>query len=356
MTMSSALRKLPTLWLDSRDRDRKNDVGAGAESSELPKNNSKSDLEIVMGELSRDTSLEGNEWRARTSNIQHEQERDIAVQSPRRYHRDREKLHSTARRTDTPACLTSCRLSSVHATYAEIGAARCIGDCGLLVFRLVILSVLGISAGVSFSVRDTVPISCLLTELFIWLHALHLLLIPFLLVTSLMAANIPSDESGEGQRPLGGSIWTVVSTASHVAHSFSQFELIRLFVLHSVPSLQPFKSATETNDIFSLRSIFAVQRYIMAGFSVTELLFSKAPHHFLHTAMVLVLSMCWEICMYLLRVLEKTVGVRVGLLIGSVALAVGLSALNVIAQRALEGYSSDPSLNDDGLRKIMDIV
>lgn len=355
MKMSSGLRKTPTVWLDSRDSkiDVGNEVG---ESSSSPENTSKSDLEVIMGNLSRDTSPERCERRSRRPAIRYQELLTNCAQSPKQYHRNREKSSNVATTTERVVDLASSDLSPMNVTFAEIGAARGIGGCGLLSLRLVFLSVLGISAGVAFSVRNSVPLASLLTEVFVWLHVLHLFLIPFLLLTSLMVLSLPVRESDNTGRPVTGSVWAVVNSAAHVLHIFSQVELIRLLVLHSFPSLQPYRQTSGTNAVFSLRSVFAAQRYMMAVFSVTELFFSKSPHYFFHTFVVLILSLCWEVCMCILRDVGKTVGVRIGLLIGSVALAVGLSALNVFLRRLFPSAAPALSPSRDDLGKVMQIV
>lgn len=302
-----------------------------------------------MGKPSRETSPERNERRDRKLGTRPEQERKDDVQSPRHHGRHRGRSYS-AERANRPGLLASCCLPSTFVTYVEIGSGRGIGDCGLLVSRGVILSALAISAGVAFAMRDNVPATLLLTELFMWLHVLHLLLIPFLLLASLMAANWPLDEYEDGGKQRGGSFWTALTVASHVAATFSQAELIRLFVLNAVPSLQPINSTGSADSLFSLRSVFAFQRYLMAGFSIIELLFSKAPQRFLYTVVVLFFSTCWEASMYRIRVLEKTVGARVGLLIGSIALVVNLSILKVAIQNAFVTCSREPSEGDDNHR------
>lgn len=352
----NSLRKLPTLWLDSRDDG--NDVGAIAgtgDSAEVRKNTSKNDWVVIMGNTSRETSPERNERRDCTLGTRPERERKDYVQSPRHSNRHGRRSCFPGRR-NRPMLMVSCCLPSTSVTYIEIGSGRGIGDCGLLLSRGVIFSALGISAGISFAMRDNVPAIAFLTELFMWLHALHLLLIPFLLLASLMAANRPLDEYEEAEEQRGISLWTIVNVASHVVSTFSQAELIRLFVLNAVPSLQPTNVAASANSVYSLRSVFAFQRYLMAGYSITELLFSKAPQHFFYTLMVLFVSACWEICMYRIRVLEKTVGSRVGLLIGSVALVVNLSVLNVIIQNVLVTCGPEPSRRDDDHARITDIL
>lgn len=348
--MRPSLKKLPTLWLDERDSiETAHDVVG--DPWEISGNLDHFKFEVIMGTASGQSSPGG-------SNI----EENCSLENCSLH------IHDTERRCDHDWGTKEYRKSAlehqrktqralhsldgmipsktpISVTDADFGRTRGIASLGLLVIRLVVLSVLGVLAGLSLSLHDRIPSQNLLCELFIWLHATHFVLILLLVVASLPTANaFPDDYRGRefnqsNVQPFPDErIWKFVNALSHTARVLSQAEIVRLILLHFFPSLQPFRPRDGSNKVFLLGSVFSFQRYAMATFSFTEFIFSTAPESLFHSAFVLMFSCCWEIYMYRWRATDRAFGTRVGLSFMGIAMAVSLSVLHVAIERYLSTH------------------
>lgn len=328
-----ALKKVPTQWLDIRDAK----AGDDERPAQLAEAQSYSEtrleeLEVIMGILSRQTSPKEASLRKRsfTDTVAIDLGASMIVNT------------ADARQVCGGSCVPS------PLTYTHIGASRLIGVYGIIFVRLVCLSGLGIMAGQSFYLRNTVPLHYLLVELFVWLQALFLFLYPFLMFGSFMSVQYPEDfDAFDEDHGSTWSRWNLLASACHAVKTFSVTEVIRLLLLNIIPSMQPSYRYEGTEPMFSLQSVFAIQRYVLAVAAILEVLFSTTPQQTYNIAIVALLSTCWETIMCVIRDPEKPVIERVVIMLGSIAVATATSAAIVLLQAFFSRTSSKLSSSND---------
>lgn len=349
--MHPLLRKTQTLWLDERDStDALDQFQDLSETTESP---SQVKLEVLIGTLSKDSvSGPGEKQQNSATEVSDKKRCHAQVCSVKERHTIVYERQRKSERTLQESLEEIPPLPPPQAqpqiSYSDVGGARRIPNWSLLATRLIILSALGILAGLSFSLRNTIPLRNLLSELFVWLHVLHFVIIPLLIIASLLiGSTLPDDymdrdfSDSEDLPPLAnGTLWASINAISHTIRVLSQAEIVRLLVLHFFPTLQPFEPRQASTGVFSLSSVFSFQRYVMAVFSLTEVVFSTAPERLSHSACVLFLSCCWEVYVFRLRAIDKPIGTRVGLVLMGITVAVSLSIVNVAIGRYMSAQTS----------------
>lgn len=329
------LKKVPTQWLDMRDA-KTVDYECTAQVVEAQSNlvTCLEDLDVIMGMPSRQTSS------AKPSSVKGGFTHAVRNDS------SSSLIIGTA---DTEwICGKSCVPAAL--SYTHIGDSRLIGVSGLIFLRLLCLGSLGIMAGVSFSLRRTAPLDCLLIELSVWLHVLFLLLYPFLMFSCIMTMQYPDeDDIFEENRYGTWSRWNSLATACHVVKALSITELIRLFILNAIPLIQPFHGRKEAESLFSLQSVFAVQKYLLAAVAIIEILFPTTPQQILNVAIVVLISTCWETILYVTRNSGQTVGQRIMIMLASIALSAVVSVAMILLQTLFSRNSSKLSSTTVGV-------
>lgn len=334
--MSQAvLKKAPSPWLDTHDAKAvEYECAAQLAEAQNDLETRLEDLEVIMGTPSRQVSLANSTSGKEgfTNVMKNDLSSSLVINT-----------------TETnQICGGSC--APIPLSHTDIGDSRLIGVSGLIVIRLLCLGCLGIMAGLSFSLRKTAPLEFLLIELFVWLHVLILLLYPFLLLGSIMTMQYPDDDDTNlfGEDYHGKwSGWNLLATACHVVKAFSITEVIRLLISNAVPSMRPFYGQKDAESLFSLLSVFAVQRYLLLVVAITEILFSTTPQQVLNIAIVVLISTCWETIMSVTQNPGKSVGERIVIMLSNIALATATSVVLILLQTLFSRTSSKLSSTSD---------
>lgn len=231
----------------------------------------------------------------------------------------------------------SSKSPSRRQVWFQMGCKRFLPNSTLLVIRIISLCVLWTSAALPFFFRNASLFS-LLPEMFPWLHFFFIVFYPLVVMSSFKILCDPplyESQNIEDAKPL----WACIGIVSHIIVTFSFIELIRLLILHDVPSFRP-NFSTDSAVIYSLWSMYALQRYAMAVVAALELTFSRIPHRLYNIPLILFTSTCWEASMSHFRFVEKTSRERVALVLGPVALAVSISALCIGINHMLSKLTS----------------
>lgn len=330
-------RKLRSQWLDKNDEQPANefstsDEGGTNEEAETEQNK----WETILGSTSRELSPDGlrsvPQYKIDKRCDSNEKESHDSSGQPKS---EESCISRCSSGTDQLCPLFVNKSSPSRELHRfQVGSGRFVADKALLTIRILLLCALGISAGSSFSMRSTISISMLITELFPWLHFAFILCYPVLVVFSLKVCH-SSLKSQETQDLAAAKLtWNIVGTVSHLVGTFSVTELVRLLTLNGVPSLRS-NVTVENSTMYSLGSAFAVQRYIMTVVAVLELIFSRAPQRLYNVFLVFLASVFWEGAMSHFRFVGKSAAERGSLVAGSIAVAVGVSALFIYIDHML---------------------
>lgn len=318
--------KVNTAWLDSDDDDKSSSSTSTPTQTTNPplpaNNNLQQDWETIIG-TSSDSSTASFVPHSASSILEKTSKSTISLSDsvvmPNAQVRTGNGMSSSSQPENIPFF--------PPLTYANLGTARLITTRTLLFLRILSIFVLGISAGFSYSLRETIPISVLLREQFPWLHVIFLIIMPCHILCSVMT--IRNSHLQGARRPDTQLVWQFVAIVSQAVNTFSLVEAVRLIVLNLVPKLRPDLHDTSTDAIFLFSSSFAVQRYILVAVSILEMSLSTSPHCPAYLLITVVISAAWEVGAFFSRSTTNVFNVRIGILFGSIIATFLLSAMNL---------------------------
>lgn len=242
-------------------------------------------------------------------------------------------------------------------TFLDVGSGRIIGTRALLLMRVIFLFVYGVSVGFSYASGEELPLKVVLSQTFVWVHVGLVLVIPFLLLSSLVTLRWRSCVSPEDSGPRKQKIWVISSVCFQVLSSLAQTEVVRLFVLRVIPSLRPRWGYADAEPIFSLTSAFSRQIYILAGTCVLEVVFSRNPHRLENVLVTVVVSSLLETIALLIQPVEQNAGVKIAIGVCNAIVVALVSIANFGVYKGLQACcASGADLSDDEKAKPRIIV
>lgn len=215
---------------------------------------------------------------------------------------------------------------------ADIATSSLVSKQVLLGLRVVLLLANALCLGIlyRFQNHSSVSFRNLAIEMTPWLHVIFVLMLACTMHASLHSIMYPRIKA----TPF--AFWTLFAISNQTLATLAQSELIRLFILSQVPWLRPADAGAGAETIFSLTSIFAIQRYTLFVSSLVVDFISNTPFRVTYISVPVLVSIAWEVALFKWRRGSGDgLGAAVAVAIGGVGLTVKSAVLSFAGYRCV---------------------